>query len=171
MKTKRISVILTALLLTFMVGAIAEAARLPKAFPEFSTSDLDGRIFTNAIFAENEITMINFWATWCPPCIAEMPDLAELAEILEKTNLEAGLIGVLLDADDRGAIRKAEQILDKAKAHFTQLRPNNEMRSILDAIDAIPTTIFVDSKGNIVGQAIVGARSSQAYLDAIFAVK
>ena len=160
---KKAFAVLTALFVIFTAGGIAEA----KKFPGFSTKDLDGKTITNAVFAENEITMINFWATWCPPCIAEMPDLAKLDDALEDTDGEGGLIGILIDADDRGAIRKAEQILDKADAYFPQLRPSKEMKSILDSIDAIPTSIFVDSEGNIVGPTIVGSRSMREYLAAM----
>ena len=165
MKTKKIFTVLTALLLIFAAGVTAaEAARLPKAFPKFSTKDINGRNITNAIFAQSEITMINFWATWCGPCVQEMPDLAKMYE-----ELGEGMIGVLIDADDRGAIDKAKQILKRAGADFPQLRPSKEMSSLINAIDAIPTTIFVDSDGNIVGKPVVGARSSREYMRAMLA--
>ena len=159
MKARKIFTILAAVLL---IVAAAEAARLPSAFPNFSTKDLDGKTVTNSIFGQSEITMINFWATWCGPCVAEMPDLAKMYN-----ELGEGMVGVLMDADDRGAIDKANQILKKAGANFPQLRPSKEMYSLFNAIDAIPTTIFVDSNGKIVGQTVVGSRSSREYLQAM----
>ena len=159
---KKIFALLTAMFLVIAACGTAEANK----FPRFSTKDLDGDVVTSDIFAESEVTMINFWATWCPSCIAELPDLAELDEIFEDTDGECALIGILIDADDRGAIRKAEEILYDADAYFIQLRPSKEMQSILDSIEAFPTSIFVDSRGNIVGPTIVGARSKREYMAA-----
>ena len=161
--TKKIYAALAVLFVILVASGAAET----KQFPSFSTIDLYEKIVTNDIFAENQVTMINFWATWCPPCVAEMPDLGELAETLQDSDGERGLIGILIDADESGAIQKAGQILSKAKARFTQLRPSEEMYSILSSISAIPTSIFVDSKGNIVGPTIVGARSKNDYLRAM----
>ena len=161
--SKKIYAALVALFVIFVAGGAAEA----KQFPGFSTIDLNEKVVTSDIFAENEVTMINFWATWCPPCVAEMPDLGELAETLKDSDENCGLIGILLDANENGAIKKAGQILDKANARFTQLRPSEEMYGLLGSISAIPTSIFVDSRGNIVGPTIVGARSKNDYLKAM----
>jgi thiol-disulfide isomerase/thioredoxin len=159
--TKKLFAALAVLFMVLAAGGAAEA----KKFPKFSTKDLDGDVITSDIFAESEITMINFWATWCPPCIAEMPDLAELDDFLD--DHPGALIGILLDAEDRGAIQRAEEILEDAEAYFTNLRPSKEMKSILDTIDAVPTSIFVDSGGNIVGPTVVGARNKNEYLRAM----
>jgi len=170
MKIRELFVVLTVFFMLFWMSGLVEAAGMPSKFPAFSTKDLDGRAVTDSVFTENEITMINFWATWCPPCVAEMPDLGELAKtLLEDSDRKGALIGILLDVDDRGALEKARQILTKSGADFPILRPSSEMHSMIRAIDAIPTTIFVDSAGNIVGSAVIGARSSQAYLQAMSA--
>jgi len=160
MKTGKIFVVLTALLVILGTAVIAEARK----FPEFSTTDFNGETVTNAIFAENDITMIYFWATWCPPCVAGKPTLAELYETLERR----GLIGILIDVDNQ---ERAQQILYRAEADFPQLHLNQEIEPIIRAIGSIPTSIFVDSEGNIVGPTIVGPRSSQDYLRAIQAAR
>ena len=164
LSTKKIFVFVAALVVILMTVGMIEAARLPKTFPKFSTENLNGDIVTNEIFWKNDVTMINFWATWCPPCVAEMPDLAKLDGILGDMDESVGLIGILIDADGRGAIQQAEKILNNAKANFPQLRPNGEMRGLLGAISAIPTSIFVDPSGNIVGPTMVGANSAEGYL-------
>ena len=149
--------VLAALFAIFAASGTAEAYK----FPGFSTKDLDGNVVTNEIFAKNEITMINFWATWCPPCIHELPDLAYMGDVLAETDGEGGLIGILLDSD---AIQRAKDLLSTAEASFPQLLPSSEMNSLLRTITAIPTSIFVDSKGNIVGPTVIGARSAQQYM-------
>jgi hypothetical protein len=89
-----------------------------------------------------------------------MPDLGNLAR-----NMPTGakLVGILLDSDDPGAPAKARTILTRARADFPQILPSAEMRSILERVQAIPTTVFVDSKGQLVGEPIVGSRSEESY--------
>jgi len=155
MKARKIFAALAALLVILGTAAIAES----RSFPEFSTTDINGAVVTNAIFAENDITMIYFWATWCPACVAGMQGLAEMLEATEGK----GLVGILIDMENRG---RALQILNDAGADFPQLSVSREMESIMRSIQAVPTSIFVDSRGNIVGPTVLGARSSQYYLSA-----
>jgi thiol-disulfide isomerase/thioredoxin len=151
-----VAVFLLALAFCAVVGR-AEAAEY---FPKFSSQTLDGKNVTNAVFSGKKLTMVNIWATWCPPCVGEMPDLGRLGASMPKGTQ---LIGLLLDADDSGAIQKAKTILSKAKADFLQIRPSKEMSSYLNTVEAIPTTVFVDSEGRIVGEPLVGAHSEKAY--------
>ena len=76
------------------------------------------------------------------------------------------MIGIVLDVEgpgDADTINEAKRIMSMAKADFIQIFPSEEMKPVLSAISAIPTTIFVDSKGNIVGAPLVGARDEKAY--------
>ena len=52
----------------------------PKAMPEFSTIDLQGNVAANNVFSQADLTVVNFWATYCSPCISELPELGEWAE-------------------------------------------------------------------------------------------
>ena len=155
--------ILAALLVAFAVRGSGSS----KLFPKFTTKDLDGNVVTNSIFSRNKVTMINFWATWCPPCVKELPDLAYMGKTLAETSGEGALIGVLLDAGDSGAIQRAKNLLDAAEAQFPHLIPSEEMKSVLRSVSAIPTSIFVDSRGNIIGPTIVGSRSARDYMAAM----
>lgn len=49
----------------------------PVNMPQFMTTDMDGKKVTNDIFADYDMTVVNFWATYCNPCIDELPELAE----------------------------------------------------------------------------------------------
>jgi hypothetical protein len=81
----------------------------------------------------------------------------------------AQLVGIVYDvsADDRSAKGEADRILSKAKANFVQIEYSPDMSPYLEKVDAIPTTIFVDSKGNIVGGPMVGSASEKNYRAAI----
>jgi thiol-disulfide isomerase/thioredoxin len=129
-------------------------------FPKFSSKNFDGEVVTSDVFRDHKLTMVNFWTTWCPPCIGEMPDLGKLGRAMPEGTQ---LIGIALDAEDADTIQKAKSILRKANAGFLQIIPCADMEPITATVEAIPTTIFVDSKGNIVGEPIVGARNEKTY--------
>ena len=117
----------------------------------------------SSIFSGKKLTMVNIWTTWCPPCIREMPDLGRLGRSMPEG---AQLIGIILDAEEPDVSRTivvAKSILSKSNADFVQILPSMEMAPILDWVEAIPTTIFVDSKGQIVGEPHVGALDEEGY--------
>jgi thiol-disulfide isomerase/thioredoxin len=156
---KYAGVVVFALAAALFLGAW-HPAESAGGFPNFSSKTLEGKDVTNALFAGKKLTMVNLWATWCPPCVAEMPDLGKLGRSMPEGSQ---LMGILLDADYAGAIDKGKAILAKSKADFLQVQPSKEMTSFLDTVAAIPTTVFVDAEGRILGEPIVGARSEAEY--------
>ena len=80
------------LLLAICPVAMAEEGGASDYSFTFATTDLDGNIVTSAeIYAGNKITMINFWATWCPPCVGELAELAEVHTQLQEAG--CGVVG------------------------------------------------------------------------------
>lgn len=138
----------------------------------FSSTDLNGRIVTDKIFAENKITMLNIWATFCSPCIREMPELAMLCE--ENKGKSVQVVGIPFDIiDSYGNILEekksdAETIINWANANYINIIPNETMmNSFLRNIRAVPTTIFVDSEGNQIGAIYEGAKSQSEWQEII----
>ncbi|WP_296327628.1 TlpA disulfide reductase family protein [uncultured Treponema sp.] len=132
----------------------------------FSTKSLEGKEISDDMFAKNKVTMLNIWGTFCPPCIKEMPDLAKLNE----TNKEKGVevAGIVIDLTDRnGNIipqtkKDADTIIAKTGANYTHIVPSKDMMNgLLRNVQAVPTTIFVNSEGKIIGQIYMGARSQK----------
>ncbi|MBQ8092157.1 MAG: TlpA family protein disulfide reductase [Clostridia bacterium] len=122
----------------------------------FNTVDLDGQSFSSSdFFAHTRVTMVNVWATWCPPCREELPDLAALAPRLEEKG--CSLIGICLDAVDSNSIETAKQLLLDAGASYTVLVPTDDIMHQFP-VTAIPTTFFISPEGRILGSPIVGAR-------------
>jgi len=121
-------------------------------FTSFSANSLDGTTVTQDIFKDYKVTMINLWATWCSPCVREIPDLAKL----HASMLPAGtnMMSICIDANDDP--QSAKEILSAASARFTTLVPNNDLTPFLNSITSMPTTIFVDSQGNVIGKPIIG---------------
>lgn len=121
---------------------------------KFSTHSLDGETFTEAYFAQYDLTLVNVWATFCSPCVFEMPALAKLAQMLaEKENM--GIISICTDLSGRE--QKALSILEDAKVFYPVLYPSSEIQnSLLEFISGVPTTLIVNSKGEMVGELQIG---------------
>ncbi|MDR1650775.1 MAG: TlpA family protein disulfide reductase [Synergistaceae bacterium] len=165
MKFQKRSVLLAAAIALLAVLSSAVVSEALETF-SFESKTFDGKSVTDAIFKDSRLTMVNFWATWCPPCVREMPDLAGLADSMPEGTQ---LAGVLLDvtAGNSSARSSAEKILKNSGADFVQILYDPSMDSYTDGIEAIPTTIFVDSEGRVIGEPIVGSRSGREYRAAI----
>ncbi|NLK72324.1 MAG: TlpA family protein disulfide reductase [Clostridiales bacterium] len=135
-------------------------------FPYFTTQDLYGNAWTQEIFNEYVLTMVNIWGTYCGPCIDEMPDLGRLYKELDEMNVN--LIGIMVDVSQKTNKELALQITEKSGATYTHLLMDENIFNYLNHnISAIPTTIFVDSKGNVVGMPVVGALKKDEYKEII----
>ena len=134
----------------------AQASPVAKVIPNFTAKTIAGETVTNEIFASKKITVVNIWGTFCPPCIAEMPELGEMARALPA---EAQIIGLVCDTseDSTENIPAAQKITAEANADFINIVPDAELLKFIDNVEAVPTTIFINSKGEVVGKAIIGA--------------
>lgn len=131
-------------------------------FGDFETMDLNGAAYTQALFGEATLTMINIWGTYCDPCIREMPYLGELASEYADKGLQ--IIGIVTDVlDSRGNIydanvELAKDIVKETGAAYVHLLPSTDlMRIKLNKVSAIPETVFVDQNGFLVGKSHKGA--------------
>ena len=129
---------------------------LPVNMPQFTTKDMDGNKVTNDIFAEYDLTVVNFWATYCNPCIDELPELAEWKKELPDN---VNLIGLLVDVDEKGSdqYKLAEKIIKETGADYQHLIATEEFDDMISNLVGVPTTFFVDSTGKIIGEPFAGA--------------
>lgn len=117
---------------------------------DFKTKDLNGTTYSNSLFGKSKLTMLNVWATWCNPCIEELPALQQLSDNY-KGRLQ--VVGILRDSSNAGAIDSAVTILTGLNVKFPSLRCNSQVINAIIKpykIDKLPTTLFVDSNGNVV---------------------
>ena len=122
----------------------------------FTTVDTEGNTVTSEeIFSENDITMVNCWATWCPPCVGELPELAKLNEVFKEKN--CAIVGVLLDGNEDGALETGLEIMEESGVAYRNILPWDSINETF-SLQYIPTTYFVDSRGNIIGDPIIGAQ-------------
>ncbi|MCI8994033.1 MAG: TlpA family protein disulfide reductase [Eubacterium sp.] len=131
----------------------------------FSATALDGSTFTQEDIMAKDMTIINFWSLTCGPCIEEMPDLAAFAKVLPD-NVQ--VITVCLDgARDE---EYTENLLSETEYEgVTLLSGDGDFMSVVDNIQYTPTTVIVDAKGNLVGDAIIGRQKdlSETFLAAV----
>lgn len=132
----------------------------------FDTKDLNGNAATSDLFGQNKVTMINIWGTFCGPCIAEMPDIQALSE--EMKDQGVGIIGIVMDTvdgnytEDQTVIELAKQIVSEKGVAYQNLITNKDLSELVPVV-AVPTTIFVDSEGNMLGDAAVGSKGKDEY--------
>ena len=127
----------------------------------FVTTDLDGNtVDSGELFAENKITMINIWGTYCGPCINEMPKLEELSrDYADKGVAVVGLIIDVTESDD-SMLPDARSIIKDTGVTYLNLKAWEGYNDQL-ATMAVPTTYFVDSNGKLVGEPVIGADVSE----------
>lgn len=138
---------------------------------EFQTETLDGQQVDETVFAKAKLTMVNLWATWCNPCVAELPDLAELAD--EAASMDIQILGIVHDVCDSqtGEIDNeqldlARNIVERTNAKFPTLIPDkNLLGGLLKNVQGFPTTWFLDAQGNVVGEPVMGSHSKDEWLE------
>lgn len=125
--------------------------------PAFTAQDLEGNTVTESIFSEKDLTVLNIWGTFCGPCVGEMPELGTWAQEMPDNVQLVGLVIDIAGEEDTEHRDLAVSIMENAGADFTQIIANQDFADILKDVYGVPTTIFVDKDGNIVGDSIIGA--------------
>ena len=135
-----------------------------KSVGKFETTGIDGKTYTEKVFSDYDLTLVNVFTTWCSPCVKEIPELQELYKEMKEKGV--GVAGVVLDTtDEKGnqdeeAVKKAGILQEKTKAEYPFLIPDTTMMNgRLQGISAFPETFFVDKDGNIVGDTYTGSHT------------
>jgi len=137
-------------------------ALVGKSAPEFTLSERDERAFSLAD-DRGKVVVLAFWATWCPPCRAEMPTFTKL----QKEMASQGVAIVPIANDDPS---KAEEFLTKKKLDVWSLTDVDRRVSTLYGANALPKTFVLDRNG-IVLNAILGKASEAELRTAIGAAQ
>lgn len=132
----------------------------PDKAPNFSWKTPDGEVNLYEIL-KNKVILVNFWATWCGPCIKEIPDLIKIQEEIGHNNFE--IIGVSID-------RSFSAVVEFAKnAGINYMLVHDPESKLLEAFGGsigIPTTYLIDKDGKIVNK-YVGARTKEVFVSDI----
>jgi thiol-disulfide isomerase/thioredoxin len=117
--------------------------RNPDPAPAFKVSTLDGKPLSLADY-KSKVILLNFWATWCGPCRAEVPDLVELQD---KYKDQLQVIGLVVDDDDEDAVKK---FAAKYGINYPVAMATDEVRTEYGGIPALPTSFVLDEEGRVV---------------------
>lgn len=114
---------------------------------DFKLKDLNGKEVSLKDFRGKKV-LLNFWATWCPPCKAEMPDIEKFYQ--ETVNSDLVILSVNLGEDNQ----TVGSFIDKNNYNFNILLDSNQEVAIKYNIISIPTSFFIDKDGNIVSKKV-----------------
>lgn len=148
----------------------SEAAR--PSFGSFTAPGIEEKDYTQELFANADLTMVNIWGTFCGPCIEEMPYLGELSAEYKDKGFQ--IVGIVVDAAsrlggyDKNVVSAAWDIIEQTGADYIHLLPSEDLINIkLNQVQYIPETVFVDKNGGIVGEPIVGGKSKEDWKQTI----
>ena len=137
-----------------------ETSSVPGSFsPDFtfSTTDRNGQLYSEQIFSNSQLTMVNFWEPWCGPCVNEMPDIEKLYENYKDKGLQ--VIGVYSETSMESDVT---EILKDSNIRYLILNYTVEFDQFQTGY--VPTTIFVDQNGHVLTlpdgeQSAIGSKS------------
>lgn len=121
----------------------------------FEGTDLEGNTLSSDILSQSKLTMVNVWATYCGPCLREMPALGELAAEYDAEDFQ--LIGIVSDVMEGADQSTAEDLVQETGAAYPHLLLNESIYfGLLSDVTAVPTTFFLNQEG-VVLDTVVGA--------------
>jgi peroxiredoxin len=126
----------------FSSNSFNSESNLKKA-PDFKLQTIDGKTIQLSDF-RNKIVIVDFWATWCPPCRRGIPDLIALQNEYKK---DLVVIGISVDRETRDGVAEfaRKQGINYSICYFT-----DKVVDDFGGIEGIPTSFVIDRKGNIV---------------------
>ena len=153
-----VTVLTTGLLIT---GCAADSessvATVGKAAPNFELQNLDGQSISLSSLKGRPV-LVNFWATWCSPCVSEMPYIQEIHEDWSDSGL------MVLAINTGGSASEVEQFLQEHNLSLPVLLDTKNVVAPKYGIRYIPTTFFIDKDG-IVRNKVIGAFPSKAAIE------
>jgi peroxiredoxin len=136
----------------------AEKTQLPIVgpAPDWKLRDLDGRLVTSADF-KGKVVVLDFWATWCPPCRKEIPGYIDLYRKYGRGRL--AIVGVSLD---EGGPTVVKDFVQKFGVNYPVVMGDDAVQNAFGGMEAIPTTFLIDQRGQIRDKK-VGAEPTEEY--------
>jgi len=133
-----------------------EETSTSKKVPAWELKDVDGKTVKSSDF-DGKVVMLDFWATWCPPCKAEIPGFIEL----QKQYGEKGLVVIGVSLDEQGP-DVVKPFMKQFGVNYPVVMGDAKIVQDFGGIEGLPTTFVIDRTGNIVASHI-GYTSKEAF--------
>lgn len=140
--------------IALVMGSSAKPAGKVKLASEFSLQDIKGNTHKLSSY-KGKVVLVNFWATWCPPCRQEIPDFIEIQNEMKDKGFV--ILGISVDNDGAKAVKP---FAEKNKINYPMLLADNKVVADYGGIRAIPASFLIDVNGHIVKQ-WVGIQSKE----------
>jgi thiol-disulfide isomerase/thioredoxin len=129
------------------------------AAQEFVFRDMQGQAQRLSDY-RGKWVLVNFWATWCPPCLEEVPDLVALHEAHKKTDLV--VIGVALDSSRESVV----EFVAKKHVSYPVVMGDYELAEQVGEVNALPTSYLFDPSGKLVSyqEGMLTRESVESYI-------
>lgn len=127
--------------------------------PNFTWRDESGTTVSFASFSQGKPVLVNFWATWCGPCVKEMPDLVALSE---EFSARGGLVlGISVDKDS-DVLNLVAEFAKEHNVKYPLIIDNGELEKAFGGLRGIPTTFYVDKNG-MIAKKLIGLQSKEKF--------
>ncbi|WP_438480895.1 TlpA family protein disulfide reductase [Oleiharenicola lentus] len=137
------------------VPSPVDALLIGQPAPSWKLLDLDGREVSSSQFA-GKVVVVDFWATWCTPCIKEIPGYIELQK---KYGSDLAIIGISVDRKDASEVKK---FTEKQGMNYTVVMADENVVSAFGGVEGIPTTFIISREGKFVHKK-VGSMAHEDY--------
>lgn len=131
------------LALFLLVTPAVTLGQAPRPAPAVVLRDFNGRTVRLTDF-KGKVVLLNFWATWCPPCRAEIPELIEWQREYGSKGLQ--IIGVTYPPTNR---RKVRRFLRVSKITYPVLLGDKKTKALFDAGETLPFSVVIDREGKV----------------------
>jgi peroxiredoxin len=111
--------------------------------PALALKDVQGRRLRLSDY-KGKVVLLNFWATWCPPCRAEMPGLIKMQRQFQSRGLQ--VIGITYPPEKVGEVRR---FIRKLGVNYPVALGTKETKALFDESETLPVTIIIDRRGKI----------------------
>ncbi|MGC8766294.1 MAG: TlpA family protein disulfide reductase [Brevinematia bacterium] len=155
---RKLSIIfISILILLIQLTSYSKDTSKGKDYPTFifKAKTVEGKNIDLKDYVGKKLIIVNFWATWCPPCRYEIPDLINLQENFKEDLL---IVGIALDSN----VEIVKKFMEKTKFNYPIVYDEYGINYLYGGISSIPTTFIINYEGKIV-ERMIGARSYDTF--------
>lgn len=149
----------------------SDASNSEPLLPQVETTNLDGEAVAGKDIGGEKLTVLNVWATWCPPCVEELPHLQEISK--EFADQGVKVVGVMQDGvtealqPNDATIKSGKELLEKSGVDYPVILPDETLqRELISQMQYFPTTFFLDAEGKVINT-VVGAKDLNGWKNEI----